>query len=228
MTEVNCSTEALVEAAAHAAYEANRAYCAAIGELSGLSWADAEKWRPWASALEWQRVSIKNSVLSMMGGETPEQAHENKNRIRVAVVQAMISALRDRDRSADLPPLNAEMLQNNERAISAAAHALHEASRAYRVAIGQICHPGWQNIPDWQEANARGTVLAVIQGYTPEMAHERWRSQMELYGWSWGPEEDIDAKKHPCLARYSLLPPKHHAKSRLCVEVAHAMLSALG
>lgn len=52
MTEVNCSTEALVEAAAHAAYEANRAYCAAIGELSGLSWADAEKWRPWASALE--------------------------------------------------------------------------------------------------------------------------------------------------------------------------------
>ena len=46
MTEVNCSTEALVEAAAHAAYEANRAYCAAIGELSGLSWADAEKWRP--------------------------------------------------------------------------------------------------------------------------------------------------------------------------------------
>jgi hypothetical protein len=266
MTEGNFSTEVLVEAAAHAAYEANRAYCAAIGELSGLSWADAEKWRPWASAPEWQRASTKNSVLGVIGGETPEQAHERwfaekaadgwrygpvrsqegkedpcfvpyeelppgqkrKNRIRVAVVQAMISALGDRARSTDLPPLNAEMLQNNERAISAAAHALHEASRAYRIAIGEICHPGWQNIPDWQEANARGTVIAVIQGCTPEMAHERWRSQMELHGWSWGPEEDIGAKKHPCLARYSLLPPKHHAKSRLCVEVARAMLSALG
>lgn len=268
MTEVNCSTEALVEAAAHAAYEANRAYCAAIGQLSRLSWADSEKWRPWASALERQRSSARSRARVAISGNTPERSHERwlaekaaagwkygptrnqkakehpccvpyedlppedkrKNRIYVAVVQSMISALENGTPidKPDLAPLNTEMLQNNERAISAAAHALHEASRAYRIAIGEICHPGWQNIPDWQEANARGTVIAVIQGCTPEMAHERWRSQMELYGWSWGPEEDIGAKKHPCLARYSLLPPKHHAKSRLCVEVARAMLSALG
>lgn len=265
MTEGNFSTEVLVEAAAHAAYEANRAYCSAIGELAQLSWSDAGEWRPWASAPEWQRASTKNSVLGVIGGETLEQSHERwlaektadgwrrgpikdsrakedprvvpyadlppeqqrKIKVFVAVVQAMASALgRPMQGAAAAIPSAEGMLQNGS-AISAAAHALHEASRAYRVAIGEICHAGWQNIPDWQEANARGTVIAVIQGYTPEMAHERWRSQMELYGWSWGPEEDIGAKKHPCLARYALLPPKHHAKARLCVEVAHAVLSAL-
>ncbi len=50
-------------------HEANRAYCASIGDASQPSWADAP---------DWQKNSAINGVnFHMAGGKTPEQSHES-------------------------------------------------------------------------------------------------------------------------------------------------------
>lgn len=54
-------------ACAEVAHEANRIYCAAIGDHSQRSWKDAE---------EWQRRSAIRGVQVALEGATPEQQHQ--------------------------------------------------------------------------------------------------------------------------------------------------------
>jgi hypothetical protein len=61
-------TDARIEACAHIAHEANRAYCIATGDTSQPSWDDAP---------DWQKSSAIHVVSSALGGATPEQAHES-------------------------------------------------------------------------------------------------------------------------------------------------------
>lgn len=56
----------LVEACAIAAYEANRAYCEALGDFSQVSW---------GKAAEWQRKSARRRVDVALSGATPEAQH---------------------------------------------------------------------------------------------------------------------------------------------------------
>lgn len=60
-------TDEQVIAAAEAAHEANREYCASIGDDTQVAWADAE---------EWQRESAVAGVWGVIDGNTPEQSHE--------------------------------------------------------------------------------------------------------------------------------------------------------
>jgi hypothetical protein len=53
----------IIEAAAEAAHEANRVYCAAIGDLSQPSWKDAN---------DWQRDSARKGVAGALAGNSPE------------------------------------------------------------------------------------------------------------------------------------------------------------
>ncbi len=57
-----------IEAIAHATHEANRAYCAALGDASQA---------PWHEAPDWQRSSAINGVSGVLAGNTPEQSHES-------------------------------------------------------------------------------------------------------------------------------------------------------
>lgn len=57
----------MIHAAAEAAHEANRVYCAAIGDTSQ---------KPWAEAEEWQRQSAIEGVRIALTGATPEQQHD--------------------------------------------------------------------------------------------------------------------------------------------------------
>lgn len=60
--------EAIIEACARAAYEANRAYCITLGDRS---------FGPWETAPEWQRDSARNGIPGALAGNTPEQSHES-------------------------------------------------------------------------------------------------------------------------------------------------------
>lgn len=60
--------EKKIEACARAAHEANRAYCAALGDTSQA---------PWDDAPEWQKSSARNGVVGALNGNTPEQSHES-------------------------------------------------------------------------------------------------------------------------------------------------------
>lgn len=57
-----------LEAIAQATHEANRAYCAAIGDNSQP---------PWSEAPDWQRLSAVNGVAGVLAGNGPEQSHES-------------------------------------------------------------------------------------------------------------------------------------------------------
>lgn len=57
----------IVERCAEAAHEANRIYCASMGDGSQV---------PWAEAPEWQRDSCRKGVAGALAGNTPEQSHE--------------------------------------------------------------------------------------------------------------------------------------------------------
>jgi len=57
----------IVLAAAEAAHEANRIYCASIGDASQV---------PWKEAPVWQRESAIEGVRTALGGATPEEQHE--------------------------------------------------------------------------------------------------------------------------------------------------------
>ena len=54
---------------ARVAHEVNRAYCAAIGDMSQLAWDDAPVWQR-TSALNGVEAHLKNAL-------TPEQSHES-------------------------------------------------------------------------------------------------------------------------------------------------------
>lgn len=57
----------IVEACAKAAHEANRTYCAALGDTSQ---------KPWEAASEWQRDSCLAGVLAILqSNATPEASH---------------------------------------------------------------------------------------------------------------------------------------------------------
>lgn len=57
----------VLEAAARAAHEANRAYCLALGDTSQPAWDDAP---------EWQRTSAMKGVEGALAGNSPRQSHE--------------------------------------------------------------------------------------------------------------------------------------------------------
>lgn len=60
-------TPEIIECAARAAHEANRAFCDTIGDTSQVPWEDAE---------EWQRDASREGVKVVLEGATPEETHE--------------------------------------------------------------------------------------------------------------------------------------------------------
>lgn len=66
---MSISNDAIYEACARAAHEANRAYCIALGDLSQV---------PWHEAPEWQRKSCILGVAGVLEkGNGPRESHES-------------------------------------------------------------------------------------------------------------------------------------------------------
>lgn len=59
--------EAIIEACARAAHEANRAYCLALGDASQV---------PWEEAPDWQKSSCRSGAEGAMRGNDPRASHE--------------------------------------------------------------------------------------------------------------------------------------------------------
>ena len=63
------TTAKIMEAAARAAHEVNRAYCIAIGDTTQVAWEDAPGW---------QQSSALNGVRGvLLEGNTPRESHES-------------------------------------------------------------------------------------------------------------------------------------------------------
>jgi hypothetical protein len=114
----------------------------------------------------------------------------------------------------------------DERHISAAARAAHEANRAYCLAMGDESQPAWENAPEWQRTSAMNGVLGAMIGNTPRQSHESWLEEKRATGWKYGPVKDPEKKEHPCFVPYDELPPSQKAKDGIFVSVVTAILDA--
>ena len=66
--------------------------------------------------------------------------------------------------------------------------------------------------------------LAGVVETLAERAHEHWAQQRMQDGWTWGPERDDRARRHPCLVPYGQLPESERDYDR---RVAIGVLKAL-
>jgi len=110
--------------------------------------------------------------------------------------------------------------------IEAAARAAHEANRFYCESIGDTSQPTWDDAPHWQTYSAVNGVLHMVENpsSTPEQSHNNWMLQKERDGWTWGPEKDPGANKHPCMVPYDDLPSSQQVKDKLFQAVVRAVL----
>jgi hypothetical protein len=61
-----------------------------------------------------------------------------------------------------------------------------------------------------------------------EAEHERWMRERIGRGWSYGPERDDGAKRHPCLLAYDQLSDEDKDKDRVAVIALPEMLAKAG
>jgi len=108
----------------------------------------------------------------------------------------------------------------------AAAHAAHEANRAYCLLMGDDSQVPWDLAPGWQKNSAVDGAKAIFENpaTTPEQSHEGWMKVKLADGWVYGETKDADAKAHPCLVEYWLLPKAQRMKDHIFGAVVRAMI----
>jgi hypothetical protein len=94
------------------------------------------------------------------------------------------------------------------------ARVAHEVNRGLCVAFGDHSQPKWNDAPKWQKESAVNGVRFVIGNPNagPSAQHEQWLEQKRADGWKYGPVKDADAKTHPCMVPYHVLPVEQQAK----------------
>jgi hypothetical protein len=110
--------------------------------------------------------------------------------------------------------------------VKAIARVVHEANRAYCITIGDDSQLPWDEAPEWQRsASIEGVEFLVANPLAhPIDAHARWMQGKLEEGWTYGPDKDPEAKLHPCLVPYALLPELQRRKDYLFVSVVRALL----
>ena len=112
--------------------------------------------------------------------------------------------------------------------LEAAAHAAHEANRAYCRSLGDFSHEPWDEAPSWQRDSALEGVRGVIEGNDPKQSHESWLRKKIDDGWKYGEKKDPILKEHPCMLPYAELPIEQRAKDMLFVHIVKGVLVACG
>jgi len=104
------------------------------------------------------------------------------------------------------------------------ARVAHEINRAYCAALGDDSQLPWEDAPVWQITSAmNGVNLHWEQDVGPEASHDAWMAQKRAEGWIYGPTKDPEAKTHPCLLPFDMLPREQQVKDHLFRAVVHAL-----
>ena len=102
------------------------------------------------------------------------------------------------------------------------AKLCHEVNRAYCQALGDNSQVPWDEAPEWQRESARmGVDLHLMGDFGPEASHISWMKNKLDEGWVYGPEKDADAKTHPCICPFDMLPVAQQAKDYIFRAVVH-------
>jgi hypothetical protein len=122
--------------------------------------------------------------------------------------------------------LLAEQL-DKQHSLDSIARVCHEVNKAYCEALGDNSQPTWENAPEWQRASARmGVALHTMGDFGPEASHISWMKQKVEEGWVYGPVKDPEAKQHPCIVPFDLLPREQQAKDYIFRAIVHSLKGA--
>ncbi|MBA9005900.1 RyR domain-containing protein [Thermomonospora cellulosilytica] len=112
--------------------------------------------------------------------------------------------------------------------IARIARVAHEANRAWQIATGDPDpSPPWEQAPAWQRDSAVAGVTQALAGAGPEELHEAWARRKLAEGWQYGPAKNAQARTHPSLVRYDLLPETERRKDELFAAVVRALTGGL-
>ncbi len=108
------------------------------------------------------------------------------------------------------------------------ASVVHEANRAYCLALGDTSQLPWTAAPEWQRESAMKGVEGILEGRItrPEQSHESWLEEKQRTGWTYGPVKDADKKEHPCFVPYAELPAEQRLKDALFFAIVNVLAPA--
>lgn len=108
------------------------------------------------------------------------------------------------------------------------AMIVHEANRAYCIAIGDNSQPRWEDAPEWQKESAVKGI--EFRRKNPEASaasmHQSWLDEKMRTGWKYGKVKNPETKEHPCFVPYVDLPDEQKTKDHLFSAVLDAVTGA--
>ena len=101
----------------------------------------------------------------------------------------------------------------------------HDANRRLCMSHGDLTQHLWASAPDWQRESAiNGVRFALANPDAPPSAqHDAWMKDKIAAGWVYGTVKDANAKTHPCIVPYDLLPPMQQTKDHLFKAIVAAL-----
>lgn len=100
------------------------------------------------------------------------------------------------------------------------ARVVHEAHRALQVELGEdAISPPWDEAPEWLRAGTLAGVQEALDGAAPWELHETWCARRFADGWRYGAVKDAQAKTHPLLRDYDMLPDDQRRKDELMASI---------
>ena len=101
--------------------------------------------------------------------------------------------------------------------VERAAHAAHEALRAYCQGLGDHSQKPWHEAPPWQcESAIKGVEFIRDNPDAPPSAtHDSWLREKKAGGWKYGPIKDPKKREHPCYVAYDELSLSQKAKDHI-------------
>ena len=107
----------------------------------------------------------------------------------------------------------------------AIAHVCHEANRAWCAQNGDRSQKGWWQAEDWQRESAiKGVEFRLSNPDAKHDAqHNAWMEDKINNGWVFGGVKDAEAKTHPCIVPFELLPVFQQKKDALFCAIVDAL-----
>lgn len=105
----------------------------------------------------------------------------------------------------------------------------HEVECMYCVVVGKPVGAAWEYLDKNNIKNLKEGIkyIAKHPTLTPKVAHRMWVEKMKKEGWKYGEKADLEAKVHPDLADYDMLPSWIRMRDRL-ISVTIKTLLGIG
>jgi hypothetical protein len=111
--------------------------------------------------------------------------------------------------------------------IQQVAQIAHEINKSYCESIADFSQTSWEDAPQWQKDSAINGVTFHIENPNAgaDASHNSWLKEKVDAGWVYGEIKDPEAKTHPCIVAFEMLPTFQQSKDYLFKQVVHSLKS---